>query len=76
MYTIEELESLVNGRSNAVDITDIVDQLLDTLKRIEAAAAIAEVPFPEITRSGFPEAFTNGANEMRAEFRRALELEP
>ena len=36
-YTIDELENIVTDGSNAVDITDIVDQLLDTMRALEAA---------------------------------------
>lgn len=32
MYTIEKLEHIVTDGSNSVDITDIVDQLLDTMR--------------------------------------------
>ena len=94
MYTIEELEALVNefdaapklGEAviieglTALERIDIARQLLDTMRaleaaqmRIEAAAAIGE----DVAAQDFPlyYAYSDGANSMREQFRKALEIE-
>jgi len=73
MYTVKELEHIVSEGSNAVDITDIVDQLLDALKRIDAAAAI---PARSMQDASDVEDIiaAGGANQMRVQFRKALGL--
>lgn len=78
MYTIEELEHIVTDGSNSVDITDIVDQLLDTMRaladaqrRIAAAAVIEPL---RVSMSPSSE-YARGYNEARQQFRAALELE-
>ena len=81
-YTIEELEALLGDFGTRLEAAapDIARQLLDTMRaleaaqmRIEAAAAIGE----DVAAQDFPlyYAYSDGANSMRAQFRKALEIE-
>ena len=81
-YTIEELEALLGDFGTRLEAAapDIARQLLDTMRaleaaqmRIEAAAAIGE----DVAAQDFPlyYAYSDGANSMREQFRKALEIE-